>query len=418
MPRTRLILATSVALTLSACSALGSSATSSLKAPSPPYAPAPERATRPSVELRTADAPAAASRRARGLRPYEYVFPDETMDVYAVGRGERLVERVSLPGVTTVKGVFVSPRTHVLYLAFGGDGGANGRGSILAYDLVRNRVIWQKRYPTGIDSGAIAPDGRTIYMPIGEVDSQDFWNVIDARTGRVEAEIHTGEPGPHNTLVTLDGTRVFMGPRYGHDVFVASTRTNRIVRRIGPLKDGVRPFTTDRSARFLYTTASDFLGFQVSSVETGKVLYTVPVPGFSIPQGYPLSTPSHGVALAPDGRTLYVLDAANGYVDVFDVSGLPAARPRLVASVKLTRPLTGNASPCVYDCQRFGWLQTSLDGRYVYVGNGGDVIDTRSRRVVAVLPPLRQTRVMIEIAWRGGLPVATSTRMGPGYRPR
>jgi len=35
--------------------------------------------------------------------------------------------------------------------------------------------------------------------------------------------------------------------------------------------------------------------------------------------------------------------------------------------------------------------------------------------VVAVLHPLRETRKMVEIDWRGSLPVATTTRTGLGY---
>src|SRR2546429_5293517 len=33
-------------------------------------------------------------------------------------------------------------------------------------------------------------------------------------------------------------------------------------------------------------------------------------------------------------------------------------------------------SPCAYDCLGDGWLHHSLDGRYVFVGDSGDVIDT------------------------------------------
>jgi hypothetical protein len=76
--------------------------------------------------------------------------------------------------------------------------------------------------------------------------------------------------------------------------------------------------------------------------------------------------------------------------------------------------LSGLESPCTYDCVRNGWLQHSSSGRYVYVGDSGDVIDTRTKRIVAFLPALDQTRKMLEIDWRLGLPVATTTRTGVG----
>ena len=88
----------------------------------------------------------------------------------------------------------------------------------------------------------------------------------------------------------------------------------------------------------------------------------------------------------------------------FDVSGLPARAPRDVADIKLV-----HAPP------NDGWLQHSRDGRYVYVGRSGDVIDTKSRKVVAYLPPLENTADFLEIDWSNGRPVATTNRYGVGY---
>jgi len=80
--------------------------------------------------------------------------------------------------------------------------------------------------------------------------------------------------------------------------------------------------------------------------------------------------------------------------------------------------MTGTEEPCTNDCERDGWLQHSRDGRYVYVGDSGDVIDTRTGKIVAFLPALRETRKMLEIDWRAGKPVATTTRSGVGYGKR
>jgi hypothetical protein len=43
------------------------------------------------------------------------------------------------------------------------------------------------------------------------------------------------------------------------------------------------------------------------------------------------------------------------------------------------------------------------------------VFDTRTYRRVAYLPALRNTRKMLEIDWRGGVPIATTSRQGVGY---
>jgi hypothetical protein len=102
-------------------------------------------------------------------------------------------------------------------------------------------------------------------------------------------------------------------------------------------------------------------------------------------------------------------------VHVFDVSGLPGSSPRLVASIPLTTTLSGSESPCLYDCGREGWLQHSRDGRFVFVGDSGDVIDTGTRQVITWLTPLSNTRKFLEIDWQNGLALAATSRYGVGY---
>ena len=357
----------------------------------------------------------ACGARCAGLHHYEYVFPDRGIDVYDIDHGHRLVARWSVPDAHALRGVAASPRTGRLYFSVGGNGGESGTGALVAYDLLRNRVLWKRDFPTGTDSPAITPDGRKLYLPIGERTMDDVWYVVDARSGEVTKEIHAG-PGPHNTIVTPDGKRVYLGPRNSRFLYVASTRTDRIVRKIGPLRPGVRPFTIDAAQRFAYTTATAVLGFQVSSIKTGRVLYTVAIRDF--PGGRSLGTPSHGISLTPDGREVDVIDVPSSYVHAFDVTGVPSAAPRRVADIRLAHPMIGLESPCGGDCGRAGWLQHSLDGRYLYVGDSGDVIDMRTHRVAAFLPALRNSRYLLELDWRGGVPLRTSTRSGIGRRTR
>src|SRR5438105_10877237 len=78
--------------------------------------------------------------------------------------------------------------------------------------------------------------------------------------------------------------------------------------------------------------------------------------------------------------------------------------------------MTGSESPCFpNNCSKEGWVLHSRDGRFVYVGDAGDVIDTATRQSVAFLPSLSNTRKVIEIDWQNGLPTFTTTRYGLGY---
>lgn len=341
----------------------------------------------------------------------EYVFDDGLMSVYDIDRGHALVKTISLPQTKAgIRGATVAPATHTLFISYGGDGGGNGNGSVLAYDLVGERVLWTVHLNTGIDSGAISPDGSRLYMPTGENAGSGVWNVLDARTGAVIGAIQGGA-GAHNTIASRDGRYVYLGGRNHSSLDVYETATGR-VREIGPLVGGVRPFTVNGANTIAFTTATGFDGFQVSSIVSGKPLFTVSFG--AVPSDFPYSAPSHGVSLSPDGRQLYVIDAVHKQVQVYDVSRVAhGVAPARLASIPVAG-WSGKESPCAYDCGQDGWLQHSLDGRFVYVGDSGEVIETATRRVLTTLSTLANTRKSLEVDWQGGVPLATSGRNGVG----
>jgi hypothetical protein len=49
----------------------------------------------------------------------------------------------------------------------------SGKGSVLAYDLVSEKVLWTVQLKTGIDSGEVSPDGKLIYVPTGALASHE-----------------------------------------------------------------------------------------------------------------------------------------------------------------------------------------------------------------------------------------------------
>src|SRR5438270_871154 len=125
-----------------------------------------DRRERPATPVVLAGrSPARLTARSNRLHHYEYVFPDRNMLVYDIDNDHRLVEHVRFPQGVGIRGVAVSPRRHLLFVSYGGDGGENGSGSMLAYDLVRGRLRWQWSYKSGIDSPAVSADGRWIFLP-------------------------------------------------------------------------------------------------------------------------------------------------------------------------------------------------------------------------------------------------------------
>ena len=268
----------------------------------------------------------------------------------------------------------------------------------MAYDLVRDRVIWSRNYR--VDSFALTPDGRKIYAPCGEGRDCDYWYVLDARTGDELGRIKM-HVGAHNTIASLDGDRVYLASAKYDRLAIIDPSTDRIIHWIGPFRNSIRPFTINRDQTLAFVTVDFLSGFEVGSINTGAKLYTVEVKGFPVaPDQWPTLpiTQSHGIALTPDEQELWVADDVYDQLHVFDVSGLPDARPRQIADIAL------GSSP--------KWINFTRDGHYAHISTG-EIIDRRTRKVVASVQPSRQ---YVQIDWAAGEPVRAYSRYGLGYR--
>jgi DNA-binding beta-propeller fold protein YncE len=335
------------------------------------------------------------------VQHYEYVFSPNHMNVYDMDNGFVLAKSLPVPFTAAPLGSVASAATGMLYLSHGSN--ASG-GSLMKYDLIKNQVVWDQSYSFGIDSMAISPDGKTIYMPTGENSTGGLWEVIDAGSSNVIGSIDSGGKGPHNTVITPDGRHIYMAS-VGYPYLVeADAATHQILQRIGPVTGGpgVRPFTVNGAETLAFMTVAGVVGFQVGDITTGKILFTLPIDGFTCNCGS--TVPSHGISLSPDEKQLYVIDDPHSYVHVFDITGLPGSAPTKVADIPLAGASTGP-----------GWLHHSRDGHYVFVGNSGDVIDTTTRTTIARLSTLADTARDIEIDFQNGVPVwAMETRSSLG----
>jgi DNA-binding beta-propeller fold protein YncE len=332
---------------------------------------------------------------------YEYFVEVGRLSAYDIAH-RSLVARFGLPGVGEIRGIGASAATGMFYVSYGGF--PNGIGHLLEFSLYRRKVMYDRGYRFGIDSFDISHDGRLIFMPTGENTSGNTWHVLSATTGRVVGAIAAGT-APHDTVVGVSGQHVFLGGASDRYLYEANTaRPWKIIGRMGPLMPGgvggVRPFTIDARDTLAFTTADRYLGFQVSDIARGRVLYTVPVPGFKVPSTF-TGLPSHGIGLSPDQRDLWLVDKPNRAVHEFDISGLPHRAPAMVATVHVR---DGS----------LGWLNLSRDGRYLFAGGTGDVINTRTRKVARIGAPA-DSRYNIEIDWAGSRMCAAYPRESLGY---
>jgi DNA-binding beta-propeller fold protein YncE len=265
-----------------------------------------------------------------------------------------------------------------------------------AIDIVTGSKIWDRAYEGGCDRLAISPDGKILYVPSFE---GAFWNVVDAATGDVITRIET-KSGSHNTIYSVDGSRVYMAGLRSPFLSVAETKTHTVVQTVGPFSKPIRPFTVNGRGTRVFVNVNDLPGFEVGDLQSGKVLCRVEFQGY---QPGPLKRhgcPSHGIALTPDEKELWVVDGANNCLHVFDANILP---PKPVTTVKL-RDFPG-------------WISFSIDGRQAY-SSTGEIIDTRTKKVVATLKDEKgravQSEKLLEIVLRGGTVTRTGNQFGTG----
>lgn len=321
-----------------------------------------------------------------------YAFPPYKLMIYNMA-DYSLVKSVRLPGVKRPWGATAHAATNRLYVSYTHD---DNSGRMLAYDLLTDKVLWNRTYLPHVDSLEVTPDGKTIYMASGENQQSDFWFVLNASNGNVRAKIPVYK-GTHNTVVGLSGKRVYLASLKTNYLSVADTATNKVIKRIGPFSNNIRPFTVNAAETLTFVNVDFLSGFEVGDLTTGQRLYKVQVQGFPwVDPKLPI-TQSHGVALTPNEKEVWVVDDYNKHLHVFDVTGLPGSAPRQIASIALS------------DTPK--WINFSRDGRFAHISTG-EIVNARTRRVVTKIV---KTKIRLQIDFAGGRPVAAYSRYGLGY---
>ena len=329
-----------------------------------------------------------------GIRNY-LEFGGAGILVFDIDEGHKFVRRIATPASReampdNIKGVCASAATGRLYFTT--------RSKLVCLDLASDKMLWEVTPPNGTDRMSITPDGKLLYVPSFE---KDTWNVIDAADGKQLAEVVT-KSGAHNTVVSRDGSRMYLGGLKSPLLFVADTASHKVVQEVGPFSGAIRPFTTNSAATRAYICVNECLGFEIGDLQSGKKLHRVEVQGFARGMIKRHGCPSHGIGLTPDEREVWVVDAANQRVHVFDNTSEPPSQKESIALR-----------------EQPGWITFSLDGRFAYPSTG-EVIDTQTKKIVAALTDEQGREVhsekMIEIHFRGGKPVANGDQFGVGRK--
>ena len=330
-----------------------------------------------------------------GIRNY-VEFGGVGVLVFDMDNGHRFVKRIPIPEIAAggtvenVKGVCASAKTGRLYVST--------IRRLLCLDLNTEKVLWNRTYEGGCDRMSMTPDGKLMYMPSLE---KDHWHVLDALTGDVITKI-TPYSGAHNTVCSLDGRYAYLAGLKSPLLRVVDTKTHQVVKEVGPFGNVIRPFTVNGKATLTLVNVNDLLGFEIGDLRTGKVLHRVEVTGYNKGAVKRHSCPSHGVGYTADEREIWVADAHNERVHIFDATVMP---PKQVTSLKLR--------------EQPGWVTFSLDGKYAYPSTG-EVFDVKTKRLVTALSDETGRQVhsekVVEIVYRDGKPVRNGDQFGLGRR--
>lgn len=217
---------------------------------------------------------------------------------------------------------------------------------------------------------SISKDGRRVY--VGIVTAPGAVDVIDTATTERVKSIPT-KGGIHNVYVTPDGRYVVAGSIAGRLMTVIDQKTEEPVWTL--FEVGVRPMAfetnADGSTKRIFVQLSDFHGFAVVDFaqrkEVSRVELPNDIPAEKVDKGPFNASPSHGLGVAPDGRTLWVTSRPNARVYAYSLPDI-----KLLGAVDLGgRP---------------DWVTFTPDSRQIYIStentNSVVVVDVAARKEI------------------------------------
>lgn len=317
---------------------------------------------------------------------------DGTIHVYDIDADHAEVQVIRVFACCgDVRGIAAAAPTHRVYVMYNRE----HEGHVAALDLVSGALLWDHVLHTpGVDRGDVRPDGSVLYLPTWEDDADSPYElVIDGDTGTERARIPLA-PRSHDTIVSLDGQRVFTETKsQTASMYVADTASNQVVTVIGGYccSGVLAPFAINGTATRVVNDVNGFPGIHLADVASGRVTAIVP---------YASGYGGHGIAWTPDERQVWANDGGLPEVHVFDMTATPP-----------------NELPPVQVSNVSHWLTFGLDGRFAYVagrkgsGDRTDVVDAASYQRVGSLGPSED---LLEVDFAAGVVTAVGNQFGIG----
>ncbi len=274
----------------------------------------------------------------------------------------------TIEGIEVPHGVTIAPDGTRIYIT---DESLSTLDVVDARTLKVTKRIPLSGRPNNLD---VSKDGARVYVGIaqapGAVDVIDTVSLTNVKSIPVKGAIH-------NVYVTPDGKYAVAGSIAASTINVIDTSTNTLAWSL-TLSAGIRPmvFTRnpDGSTKEIIVQLSEFHGFAVVDFATRAEIRRIElpdIPGQEKETKGLQGSPSHGLAITPDGKMLW---ATSKYYDYVAAYSLPDYKLLKVTPVGLHPE----------------WLTIPPDGKSLYVAVAGKdatvVVDNRTMNVVKTIP--------------------------------
>ena len=289
-----------------------------------------------------------------------------------------------IKGIEAAHGIAFAPDGSRVYVS------DEANGTLDVFDRESGALIKKVPLSNRPNNIAVTKNGDRILVGIargpGAVD------VIDAKTLTVSKSILV-KGRLHNIYVTPDGKHLITGSIPGKLLTVIDLDREVPVWELA-IDKGVRPMTIeanpDGSTKRIFVQLSDTNGFAVVDFAARKEVARVTLPAgkseFETDAGRATS-PSHGIGVSPDNKTLWVTSIPNNAVFVYSLQGSSLSDLKLIGEVALpSLDLPGRTPAASVP----NWVTFTPDSKTIYISNAAirsvTAIDTASMKVKAVIP--------------------------------
>jgi YVTN family beta-propeller protein len=228
---------------------------------------------------------------------------------------------------------------------------------------------------------AVTRDGKSVLICIAETPGA--LDIVDTTTLEKVKTIPTKDR-LHDIVLSRDGKYAVATSPRGRFVIVFDLRTQEVAWQLQFDQDVLVPAIEsgpDGSARRLFLQLSGLWGFIAVDFDKHQEVARIKFPDDE-PSVRPSGTPSHGLGIAPDGKTLWVVSRIYDAAFVYSLPEL-----QLVGRVHLPEVMPPGHDPIGGSPN---WITFTPDGKTAYIANGADksvsAVDTKTLKAVARIP--------------------------------